>query len=467
VRGDLRAVLVAILTDPEARNFSPESGRLKDLVLHVIGLGRALGAQMSDPSPYNYLFSNFNQRVLTPTTVFGFYSPLSPLPGNPNLYGPEFQIYPPALALQRADFVWGLLRGNYGNGFTLNLAPYQALAATPAALVERVNQTMMFGRMSAALREVITVATNAVPATDTRERALGALFLAAVSSEQVVYSDTTGTGATSLQPPTGLVTTAVAGNVVTLRWTAPSIGPAATSYVFEGGVLPGQVLASIPTGSTAPTFTFTAPPGSFYVRIHSVAGGVKSRASSEVRIHVGVPLGPTAPANLLGMVRGNGVALSWRNTFGGGTPTSLILDVTGPVTVSLPLALDESFSFAGVPSGTYTLSMRAINAAGSSGSSNPVTLTFPTTCSGAPTTPFNFSATATGNVVSLAWQASVSGRASMSYNVNVTGAWTGRITTTSRTLTSSVAPGTYNISIQAVNPCGTSAATPVRTVTIP
>jgi uncharacterized protein (DUF1800 family) len=466
VRGDLRMVFHAILTDPEALSFQYDAGRLKDPILHVIGLGRALGATMTNPDGFQFVFSNLSQRVLTSQTVFNFYSLLNPLPGHTDLMGPEFGIYPPALAIQRANFVYGLLNGSYSSSFTLSLAPYQALAGNVPQLVEKVNQQMMFGRMSTELREILTTATNAVPVSNTRERALGALYLSAISSEQSVYSSSANMGASTVQPPTGLVATSVAGNLVTLRWVPPAIGPAPTGYVLEGGVNPGDVLASMPSGSVSPTMTFTAPPGQFYVRIHSVAGAARSRASSEIRIHVEVPSGPTAPANLQGVVKGSQLGLSWRNTFGGGAPTSLVLDVKGALTTTVPIGMGETFSFNGVPAGQYTFSVRALNAAGSSGSSNPITLTFPTNCSGSPQTPTNFIAAIFGRTVSLTWQANTSGAAAMSYQVNVTGSWTGTVPVTGRSIASPLGPGTYTISVRAVNPCGNSAYTAPQTVTV-
>ncbi|MCA1584793.1 MAG: DUF1800 domain-containing protein, partial [Acidobacteria bacterium] len=292
VRGDLKATLNAVLMDPEALGFgAPHDGRLKDPILHVIGMGRALGAQMTDPNQFQWVFSNLTQQVLTPTTVFSFYSPLSLLPGHFDLYGPEFQIYPPALAVQRANFLYGLLNNSYGAGFTLNRAPYNALAGDPPALVEKVNQSLMFGRMSNELRQVILMATNAVPAADTTQRALGALYLAAVSSEYSVHASHATTGAVTVQPPTGLSVVSIVGNLVTLRWTPPSFGPAPTTYVMEGGINRGEVLASMATGSISPTFTFAAPPGSFYLRMHTISGASKSSASSEIRVHVGMPVG--------------------------------------------------------------------------------------------------------------------------------------------------------------------------------
>jgi hypothetical protein len=468
VRGDLRAVLTAVLTDPEAATFSSEDGRLKDVILHVLGMGRALGATFANPDGFNYVFSNLTQRVLSSPTVFNFYPLLGLLPGHTELLGPEFGIYPPALAIQRANFIYSLLSGSFSSSFTLDLAPYITAAADPAGLVEMVNQRLMFGRLTPELRDLLVVATNAVPASQGRDRALGALYLAAISSEYSVYSDNSATGAPSVQPPTGLTVTSIAGSAVTLQWKAPLIGPPATSYVLEGGTIPGQVIASMPTGTADPKVTFVAPAGSYYVRIHSVSNGVRSRASSEIRIYIDVPSGPTAPTNLLGVANGSTLGLSWRNTFGGGAPTNIMLDVTGGLTTSLAIGLGESFTFTGVPAGTYTFSVRGINSGGTSGSSNSVTLTFPATCNAAtPSTPTNFVVAKAGNVVTASWLPSTSGRASTSYQVNVTGSYSTTVTTTARSVSSPVGPGTYNLRVRAVNACGNSSYTAFQTVTVP
>ena len=102
-----------------------------------------------------------------------------------------------------------------------------------------------------------------------------------------------------------------------------------TDYVLEGGVNPGEVLASISVGSANPIYTFVAPTGAFHVRMHTLSGATRSAPSNEIRIFVNVPAPPSAPADLLGLVNGSSVALAWRNTFEGGAPGGLILDVTG------------------------------------------------------------------------------------------------------------------------------------------
>lgn len=61
------------------------------------------------------------------------------------------------------------------------------------------------------------------------------------------------------------------GNEVTLRWTEPAAGAEPTGYVLEGGLSPGETLASIATNHSAPVYTFVAPSGSFYVRVRTQA----------------------------------------------------------------------------------------------------------------------------------------------------------------------------------------------------
>jgi len=268
-------------------------------------------------------------------------------------------------------------------------------------------------------------------------------------------------------PPTGLAATSVARNTVTLSWTAPASSTAPTGYVLEGGINPGEVLASIPTGSVAPSFTFVAPAGAFYVRMHALTGALRSIASNEIRIFVNVPASPSAPENLLGLANGSGLALSWTNTFGGGAPTSLWLNVTGAVTATLPLPMGDQFTYAGVPPGTYTLSVSAANASGLSPPSNPVTLTFPSPCTGVPAPPTNLQTWKVGSTIYLSWSPPASGTAVASYTVQVSGAYVGSFVTTGRTLSGAAGPGGYVLSVAATNPCGTGAATPTQTVVIP
>lgn len=272
---------------------------------------------------------------------------------------------------------------------------------------------------------------------------------------------------TVVQPPAGLVAANVSGNTVTLRWTAPGVGPSPTGYVLEGGINPSEVLESIPTGSAAPIFTFVAPTGSFYARIHAMNGSERSAASNEIRIHVNVPVVPSAPAGLVSLVNGSSLGLAWRNTFAGGAPSALVLDVTGSIATSIPFGPGEAFAFDGVPPGTYTLRLRAANGGGASPASDPVTVTFPAACSGVPQTPVDVLVYRLDSVGFVVWNPATAGPAPMAYVVNVTGAFVGSFPTTGRTVNGVVGPGTYNITVTAVNACGASAPSSPQVLAVP
>ncbi len=271
--------------------------------------------------------------------------------------------------------------------------------------------------------------------------------------------------AAMLHPPTNLAATSIVGNAVTLGWIAPSGGIAPSGYVLEGGVTPGSVLASLPIGSAATTFSFVAPTGVFYVRMRSVAGATKSAASNEIQILVNVSAPPAAPSGLLGLANGPSLTLAWRTSMPGGAPTGMILSVTGAVATSMVLPVSDSFSFVGVPPGTYSFAIRAFNGTGRSGPSNTVTLTFPGTCA-TPYTPANFTATKSGNRVSISWAPALSGPAPTGYLVIVRGSFVADIPTTFRTLAANAPAGSYLLSVVATNPCGTSSPTATQTITI-
>lgn len=261
--------------------------------------------------------------------------------------------------------------------------------------------------------------------------------------------------------PEGLTVLAQSGRTLTLGWTPPAVGPVPTHYLIEGGISPGEVLSSIPTAGNAPTATVDAPSrGAFYIRVHAILGTARSPASNEIQIFVDVPAQPSPPINLLGMVNGSHVALSWTNTFEGGVPTSLWLKVTGAITAVLPLPVGDTFEYANVPAGTYTLSVIAQSPGGLSAPSNAVTLTFPGVCSGPPGAPTHFQAWQVDSTMFVSWRPPASGPAVTSYSVNVSGAYVGAFETTGRLLSGTVGPGNYAISLVANNECGQGPATP-------
>ncbi|HVT36906.1 MAG TPA: DUF1800 family protein, partial [Nevskiaceae bacterium] len=117
VRGDLKAVVRAILLDPEARgNVKKDAayGKLREPVLFATGVLRGLGGttQSDGQYPFEYCAWALDQNVFSPPTVFNFYPPDYPLQGT-SLVGPPFGIYNTNTSVQRADFVNRLLTPPY------------------------------------------------------------------------------------------------------------------------------------------------------------------------------------------------------------------------------------------------------------------------------------------------------------------------------------------------------------------
>jgi hypothetical protein len=182
---------------------------------------------------------------------------------------------------------------------------------------------------------------------------------------------------------------------------------------------------------------------------------------------VNVPVTPSAPVNLLGLVNGDTMDLTWKNTFGGGPPSGLMLDVTGSLAESVPLGVTERFNFAPVPGGTYTFRVRQTNPGGSSAPSDPVTLSFPAVCSGVPAVPANFLGHRVGNTAYVVWDPPATGPSPTSYRLDVSGSFVSTFTTPERMLSGVVGPGSYNVRVMSVNECGASAFTPVQVITVP
>jgi uncharacterized protein (DUF1800 family) len=201
VRGDLRAVVEAILLDPEARGAdkggTAHYGRLKEPVQFVNNVLRMFNPRSADgltqsDGVLNGQTTPMGQDVLRPPTVFSYFPADWPVPGPEDLIGPEFGILSAATALRRANFVNTIVfsrinaGGNTPNGTSIDLAPLQALAGNPTALVDELNRSMLHGTLSAEMRTSIINAVTAVSATNTLKRARTAVYLVATSSQYQV-----------------------------------------------------------------------------------------------------------------------------------------------------------------------------------------------------------------------------------------------------------------------------------------
>jgi len=184
VRGDLKVVVNAILTDTEARqdNAAVNQGRLKEPILHTAGFLRALNGQFSSGQQLTYLFDHMAQSVLNPPSVFSWFSPLYRVPKSP-LYGPEFQIYTPTEATLRGNLFHYLL-SSPGGDFTLDLSPFQPYGNDMPGLVEAANQILLYGRMPATMKQILI--TAATPGYDAATRIQTVVYLTALSGQYAV-----------------------------------------------------------------------------------------------------------------------------------------------------------------------------------------------------------------------------------------------------------------------------------------
>ncbi|MCC6232389.1 MAG: DUF1800 family protein, partial [Verrucomicrobiales bacterium] len=185
VRGDLQAVVRAILLDPEARQDQAtlNQGRLREPILHLTTLVRALNGSISTSQQISYLFDYMGQGILTPPSVFNWFSPLYRVPQNPQLFGPEFQIYSPTEATLRGNLFHSVLTYP-GSDLSIDLSPFQPYGNDMASLVEMANTVLLHGRMPAAMKQ--TLVTAATPGYDAKTRIETVLYLTVLSGQFAV-----------------------------------------------------------------------------------------------------------------------------------------------------------------------------------------------------------------------------------------------------------------------------------------
>jgi hypothetical protein len=179
VKGDLKAVVTAILTDPEARNDTaqPTSGRLKDPIFHIVSFARALNGFITPGNGLPWLFSLEGQTPLTPPSVFSFYSPMYHIPKSP-LFGPEFQIYTPTESVLRGNFIWEMI-SNPATDFTLTMTPFTSVAGNLQGMIDAADQALLYGRMPLSMRQSLAKAITAQ--SDSTSQWQTALYLTALS----------------------------------------------------------------------------------------------------------------------------------------------------------------------------------------------------------------------------------------------------------------------------------------------
>ncbi len=193
VRGDMKAVIGAILLDSEARanddgtNDQPTDGHLQEPALFIAGMVRAFGGQMTDGNYFATDMANMGQDIYSANSVFNYYSPGYRLPPPVGLSAPEFQINTPNNAVYRANLVGDIFSQysnkvqSYGPGTTVDLTPYVALAANPTQLINALDLALTRGAMPSAMKTAIVNAVTA-DAGGNLDRAETAAYLILTSS---------------------------------------------------------------------------------------------------------------------------------------------------------------------------------------------------------------------------------------------------------------------------------------------
>ncbi len=186
VRGDLKAVVKAILLDPEARDpammTEPTWGKLREPLLRVVNLARAFNAvSASGHYVVDQLTLDHGQDPMSAPSVFNFFLPTHSPPGpitQMGLVAPEFQILNASSAITGPNYFWNAVPGNLhrwgvanpANAVRLNLTNELAMivpaaqmndnvpagpAADPDALIRRLDLALTGGSLSPPQFQVI------------------------------------------------------------------------------------------------------------------------------------------------------------------------------------------------------------------------------------------------------------------------------------------------------------------------
>ena len=172
VRGDLRAVVRAILLDTEARTdpgSSTSYGKLREPVMRLTGWARAFNA--TSPSgawPIGDTSSTATRLGQSPgrsPSVFNFFRPGYTPPNSPiadaGLVAPEFQITNEPSVIAYVNYMAALVQTGSGD-FRADYADMVALAADSQALIDEVD-ILLGARLGAPAKAGIKAAIDAIP----------------------------------------------------------------------------------------------------------------------------------------------------------------------------------------------------------------------------------------------------------------------------------------------------------------
>jgi uncharacterized protein (DUF1800 family) len=199
VRGDMKAVIKAVLLDPEARTLSPADntvGKLREPVLRLANWLRAFHATSSSGrfqmGSLDDPLWELAQTPMRSPSVFNFFRPEYIPPNSSiaaaNKFSPEMQITQEMSVTGYLNFMRDALQNGTGisNDIKADYTAELALAGTPDLLVDRVNLLLMQNQMSSTLRAQILAAINSNPNNSNINRVYLAIFLTMASPEYLV-----------------------------------------------------------------------------------------------------------------------------------------------------------------------------------------------------------------------------------------------------------------------------------------
>jgi uncharacterized protein (DUF1800 family) len=189
VRGDMKAVITAILLDPEARNSAtgfanPQYGKVREALLRYTEWARAFTAQ-SRTGSYGIGSTEdpiwgLGQMPMRSPTVFNWFAPGYVPPGTSieaaGLVAPELEMTNVTTVVGYLNFMQDSIGGGATNGPDIfsSYGTEIALAATPSQLVDRINLLLMAGEMDSTLQGQIANAVSAIPIPTGDQNAINA-----------------------------------------------------------------------------------------------------------------------------------------------------------------------------------------------------------------------------------------------------------------------------------------------------
>lgn len=170
VRGDMGAVIKAVLLDPEARSeqASATFGKLREPMIRLLQWGRTFGANSADGN-WNLGFTNadtaLGQMPLYAPSVFNFfrpgYTPPNTAIAQAGMVAPEFQILTEPTVVNYINYMAGTV--NNGRAIKVDYTAELETARDAAALTDRYNLWLAAGQLSEATLGTIRAAVDAIP----------------------------------------------------------------------------------------------------------------------------------------------------------------------------------------------------------------------------------------------------------------------------------------------------------------